>query len=81
MKPISIPLCVALLGLALTGCVKSGPDYTPVGDGLKAIGISLVVCAVVAALADLIRAGEKPSDETTQSKRRKPRNANPTDRR
>src|SRR2546425_454664 len=44
-----------LVGSAITfllaGCIKSQPDYRPFGDGMKAIGICLVVCAAVKALA------------------------------
>lgn len=50
----------------LSGCA-SGPDYTPIGDGLKAIGICLVVCAVVAALADLIK-GEQNASKPAETK-------------
>ncbi len=56
-------LAVTLIILAFAGCARSGPDYTPIGDGLKAIGISLVVFGVVGALADLIRSeSDKPAD-------------------
>jgi len=40
--------------LFLAGCGRSGPDYTPIGDGMKMIGICLVLCALVGALAELI---------------------------
>lgn len=77
MKSISIPSVVALLSMVLTGCGESGPDYTPIGDGLKAIGISLVVFGVVGALADLIRSGEKPPDEPNQPRPRRTRGKRP----
>jgi len=44
--------CAALL---LAGCAaRSGPDYGPIGDGLKMIGVCAVLCALVGALAGLI---------------------------
>lgn len=63
--------------LLLSGCGRSGPDYTPIGDGLKAIAISLVAFGVVGALADLIRAGEKPPDKSTKSRPRRTRGNKP----
>ena len=58
--------------LLLSGCGDSGPDYTPFGDGMKAIGICLVVCAVVRALAELVQGGHKP-DEGDRSTRKRNR--------
>ena len=58
----------------LAGCHESQPqpDYTPIGDGMRAIGISLVVFGVVQALASLVMADDKkPKDRPP--KRRKPR--------
>ena len=63
MKSISIPAFAGLIALALCGCGESQPDYTPFADGLTAIGICMVVAAVVKALADLVIAGEKESKE------------------
>lgn len=54
--PFPLPIVAALI---LTGCGNSGPDYTPIGDGLKAIGICMVVAAVVAALADLVKSEQR----------------------
>jgi hypothetical protein len=47
MKSISIPAFAGLIALALCGCGESQPDYTPFADGLTAIGICMVVAAVV----------------------------------
>ena len=59
--------------LLLSGCGDSGPDYTPFGDGMKAIGICLVVCAVVRALAELVQSGNKPNEgDGSTRKRRRP---------
>ncbi len=44
-----------LVSLSLTGCLDSTPDYTPIGDGLKALGICLVCCAVVSVLGTLVK--------------------------
>ena len=52
---------LAVIVLILSACGQSQPDYTPFGDGMKAIGICLVVCAVVNALASLVR-GENKSE-------------------
>lgn len=71
---------VALIIATLGGCAQSGPDYTPIGDGLKAIGISLVVFGVVDALADLIRSGASPSEKPKQPRPRRSRGSK-TDRR
>ena len=58
--------------LLLSGCNESQPDYTPVGDGMRAIGICLVVYGVVQALASLVTAEDKkPKDPPP--KPRKPR--------
>jgi hypothetical protein len=59
--------------LLLSSCGDSGPDYTPFGDGMKAIGICLVVCAVVRALAELVQSGNKPSEgDGSPRKRHRP---------
>ena len=58
--------------LLLAGCPGSQPDYTPFGDGMKAIGICLVVYGVVQALASLVVAEDKKPKERPP-KRRKPR--------
>jgi len=55
--------------LLLSGC-DSGPDYTPFGDGMKAIGICLVVCAVVRALAELVQSGRKPDEGDGSTRKR-----------
>jgi hypothetical protein len=77
MKSISIPAFAGLIALALCGCGESQPDYTPFADGLTAIGICMVVAAVVKALADLVIAGEKESKEKPPSKTRKTRGTGP----
>ena len=60
--------------LLLGGCrdPQPQPDYTPFGDGMKAIGICLVVYGVVQALAELVMADDKKPKERPP-KRRKPR--------
>lgn len=47
MNRLIIPL------LLCSGCVQKAPDYTPIGDGLKTIGLCLVCCAVVQVLGGL----------------------------
>ena len=59
-----------VLILLLSGCGDSGPDYTPFGDGMKAIGICLVVCAVVRALAELVQGGNKPGEGNGSTRKR-----------
>jgi len=70
MKSIFVPVWAALL---LGGCAPTQPDLTPIGEGLKAIGIALVVFGVVGALANLIRSGERPRNQSTRSKPSRPR--------
>ena len=58
MKPTSfIPAALIALPVLLTHCgggdYPPPPDYTPFGDGLKAIGICLVAFAVVQVLGSL----------------------------
>jgi len=49
-----MPLTRILIpSLFLSGCAESQPDYTPIGDGLKTIGICLVCFAVVQVLGAL----------------------------
>jgi len=73
MKSIFIPACAALL---LGGCAPAQPDLAPIGEGLKAIAVALVAFGVVGALADLIRSGERPRDQSTRPKTRRPRKPN-----
>ena len=63
------PLCLVPI-LALAGCNVSQPDYTPFGDGMKAIGICLVVCAVVRALAELVISEIKSGDDKQKPRHR-----------
>ena len=61
--------------LPLGGCHGSQPDYSPVGDGMKAIGISLVVYGVVQALACLVLAeNTKPKDRPPKSRKTRENN-------
>ena len=51
----AMPLIILIvLSLILSGCMESQPDYTPIGDGLKAIGICIVCFAVVQVLGALV---------------------------
>ena len=63
--PIPFAGCLGLI-LLFAGCKNSQPDYTPFADGMKAIGICLVVCAVVGALSDLVKGESKTDRETDQ---------------
>ena len=72
LSKISRIIVVLPVTVLLGGCYQSQPDYTPFGDGMRAIGICLVVYGVVQALASLVMAEDKkPKDR--QPKRRKPR--------
>ena len=72
LRKISRIIVVLPVTVLLGGCYQSQPDYTPFGDGMRAIGICLVVYGVVQALASLVMAEDKkPKDR--QPKRRKPR--------
>jgi len=68
-----IPLMASAATVLLGGCVSSQPDYTPFGDGMKAIGISLVIYGVVKALADLVMADDKQPKDQPERKARKTR--------
>ena len=63
MKRITRVLAALAATVLLGGCPDPqpppAPDYTPVGDGMKAIGISLVVFGVVQALARLVMAEDQ----------------------
>ena len=70
----TLPLAAAT-AILLGGC-NSGPDYTPIGDGLKAIGICLVVYGVVTALAELIKEEQNASKPTEPKPARKRKSSN-----
>jgi len=72
----TLPLAVAA-AILLGGC-NSGPDYTPIGDGLKAIGICLVVYGVVTALAELIK---EEQDASKRNENKPPRKRKSSSRR
>ena len=57
--------------LILSGCGDSGPDYGPVGDGMKSIAICLVVCAVVKALAELVLSQNDKDREVRKKRQRR----------
>jgi hypothetical protein len=68
----SIPI-LAYMAVLLGGCTVGQPDFTPVGDGLKAIGISLVVYGVMKSLVELMRADEqKPKSQPPPKSRKSP---------
>ena len=71
MKSITIP------AMCWRCCWKAAPwpqpDVTPIGDGLKAIGISLVVYGVMKALVDLMRADDQKRKKQPPAKVPKPR--------
>ena len=51
-----MPLIILIpLTLILPSCMESQPDYTPIGDGLKAIAVCLVCYSVVQTLGNLVR--------------------------
>lgn len=52
-------MAIAMAATLLASGCTNGPDYTPIGDGLKAIGICIVVYGVVDALADLTKGGSQ----------------------
>ena len=68
MKSIPIPVYAAVL---LQGCSVAQPDVTPIGDGLKAIGISLVVYGVIKALVRLVRADDRKTGHKSRPEGRK----------
>ncbi|MEM7145345.1 MAG: hypothetical protein AAF591_09430 [Verrucomicrobiota bacterium] len=51
---------LAVAAMLLLGCgSRPGPDYGPIGDGMKMIGICLVLSALVGALAGLIAGNDE----------------------
>ena len=75
--PMLIPLLSSItLFLLLTQCSppRSGPDLSPLGGGLTAIAICLVVCSVVRALTKLVTRGESNADHASKpnARRNKP---------
>lgn len=76
MKPIRNVAAAILMGLLTAGCVERQPDYTPVGDGMKAIGICMVVYAVVNGLFSLVlneensKSPEQRSPKPSQKRRK-----------
>jgi hypothetical protein len=60
-----LPVIIALLA---SGCAPATPDYGPIGSGLTALGICLVVYGVVRVLGELVC--DKPPD--SKPPRRKP---------
>jgi len=69
MNKISRVLAILTAALLPSGC-GSQPDYTPFADGMRAIGISLVVFGVVQALAQLVMAEDKkPKDRPPKLRR------------
>ena len=65
--------------LLLAGCHETPPqpDYTPVGDGMRAIGICLVVYGVVQALASLVTAEDKKPKDPPPKTRKSRQNHEP----
>ena len=63
-RRLLLAFCVALLA----GC---GPDYTPIGQGMIAIGVCIVLYGVVAALADLIKSERSKAEPTPVKRPRK----------
>jgi heme A synthase len=55
---LAAPLLLCQCGPAVTHI----PDYTPIGDGMKFIGICLVLAVIVAALATLV-SGDSAGDD------------------
>lgn len=68
---MKLPLIIltTLFAPLLSGCASSGPDFTPIGEGLKAIAIALVAFGVVGALTRLIQVDEKPRDSDQTDRR------------
>jgi len=72
-SPQSRLIVASAAALLLTGC-HTGPDYGPIGDGLKAIAVCVVVYGVVQALADLVKGGgEQPNPPPPPAPPRRPR--------
>jgi hypothetical protein len=58
--------------LLCAGCQKEKqPDYTPIGNGLRALAIAFVTASVVTALAALIQHESQPNDSSRNEPRRR----------
>lgn len=55
--------------LLVAGCAPLPPDYGPIGSGLTAIGICLVVYGAVCMLGELVR-NDPPEKKPHRRKRR-----------
>ena len=70
LNKISRVIVVLPVTVLLAGCPGSQPDYAPFGDGMKTIGICLVVYGVVQALAELVMAEDKKPKERPPKRRK-----------
>ena len=52
----------------LTSCQEAQPDFGPIGDGMRALGICIVVASVVLALASLIRSEQRKRNQSTRNR-------------
>ena len=73
-KPVAKPRILLVNAIAasllLSGCT-TGPDYGPIGEGLKAIAVCIVVYGVVEALADLVKGNPPPPPPPRRPRSRK----------
>ncbi len=61
-------VAISLLAVALSGCsTSSGPDLTPLGNGLAFIGLGIVLAAFIRVLGDQWTK-PKPKPEDTHEK-------------
>jgi hypothetical protein len=58
--------------LFATGCAPAPPDYGPIGSGLTAIAVCLVVYGVVGVLGELVRNKPSQPPESTEPPKREP---------
>jgi len=60
-----------LVALLLSGCgASSGPDLTPLGNGLSVIGLGIVLAAFIRVLGNKWAAPEKPERSKPRAKPR-----------
>lgn len=57
MTQLRFLIVAGLTLLLLAGCHSDGPDFGPIRDGLRSVGICLVAAASVIALAAVINGG------------------------
>ncbi len=66
-------IAFTFLALSAAGCTRYiGPDYGPIGTGMKFVGVCAVLCALVTGLVSLIT-GEETRRHGREQRQQPPR--------